>query len=42
MIGIAIIGFALATINYKNATNKQMVTVAAEQSESGEIDDDEL
>ena len=42
MIGIAIIGFALATINYKNATNKQVVTVAAEQSESGEIDDDEL
>lgn len=42
MIGIAIIGFALATINYKNATNKQVMTVAAEQSESGEIDDDEL
>ena len=42
MIGIAIIGFALAALSYQNAINKQVVTVAAEQSESGEIDDDEL
>lgn len=42
MIGIAIIGFALAALSYQNAINKQVATVAAEQSESGEIDDDEL
>ena len=42
MIGIAIIGFALAALSYQNTINKQVVTVAAEQSESGEIDDDEL
>ncbi|MDO4667948.1 MAG: PTS mannose/fructose/sorbose/N-acetylgalactosamine transporter subunit IIC [Streptococcus sp.] len=41
MIGIAVIGFGLAAISYKNATNRQVVTVTANE-ESGEIDDDEL
>ncbi|MGT2772103.1 PTS mannose/fructose/sorbose/N-acetylgalactosamine transporter subunit IIC [Streptococcus marimammalium] len=41
MIGIAIIGFALAGISYQNAVNAP-VAVASTQSESGEIEDDEI
>lgn len=42
MIGIAIIGLALATLHYKNG---QQVPVAEQKpgvSESGEIEDDEI
>lgn len=41
MIGIAVIGFALASISYRNAVSRP-AAVAAAPSESGEIDDDEL
>ncbi|MBJ8349836.1 PTS mannose/fructose/sorbose/N-acetylgalactosamine transporter subunit IIC [Streptococcus zalophi] len=41
MIGIAVIGFALAGISYKNAVNAP-VAAASTQSESGEIEDDEI
>ncbi|MBP2624303.1 PTS mannose/fructose/sorbose/N-acetylgalactosamine transporter subunit IIC [Streptococcus oricebi] len=41
MIGIAVIGFALAAISYKNAISRP-VAAAAAPSESGEIEDDEL
>ena len=40
MIGIAVIGFALASISYKNAVSRP--AVAAAPSESGEIEDDEI
>ncbi|MET3634078.1 PTS system mannose-specific IIC component [Streptococcus porcorum] len=42
MIGIAVIGFALAAISYKNAINVPTVATVTNQSESGEIEDDEL
>ena len=42
MIGIAIIGFALAAISYKNAVSRPAAPLAAAPSESGEIEDDEL
>ena len=41
MIGIAVIGFALASISYKNAVSRP-TSVAAAPSESGEIEDDEI
>lgn len=41
MIGIAIIGFALATLHYKNSRNVKVV-VNKSESESEEIEDDEL
>ena len=40
MIGIAVIGFALASISYKNAVSRP--TSVAAPSESGEIEDDEI
>ncbi|WP_438468199.1 PTS mannose/fructose/sorbose/N-acetylgalactosamine transporter subunit IIC [Streptococcus pluranimalium] len=42
MIGIAIIGAALATLHYKNGQNVKVVENTVEVSESGEIDDDEI
>ncbi|AXQ78152.1 PTS mannose/fructose/sorbose/N-acetylgalactosamine transporter subunit IIC [Streptococcus chenjunshii] len=42
MIGIAIIGAALATIHYKNGQNVTVVETKTEVSESGEIEDDEI
>lgn len=40
MIGIAVIGFFLAFLHYKNGQNVRVV--AASNSESGEIEDDEI
>lgn len=42
MIGIAIIGGALATLHYKNSQQVTLVEPKAEVSESGEIEDDEI
>ncbi|MDY4761704.1 PTS mannose/fructose/sorbose/N-acetylgalactosamine transporter subunit IIC [Streptococcus thoraltensis] len=42
MIGIAIIGAALATIHYKNGQNVTVVEHTTQVSESGEIEDDEI
>lgn len=42
MIGIAIIGGALATLHYKNGQNVQVVEKSVGVSESGEIEDDEI
>lgn len=42
MIGIAIIGGALATLHYKNGQNVQVVKKNVGVSESGEIEDDEI
>ncbi|MEX2784604.1 PTS mannose/fructose/sorbose/N-acetylgalactosamine transporter subunit IIC [Streptococcus sp. H49] len=42
MIGIAIIGAALATIHYKNGQNVTITEVKPDLSESGEIEDDEI
>lgn len=40
MIGISLIGFALAAISFKNSQNVTVVSVS--NSESGEIEDDEI
>lgn len=42
MIGIAIIGAALATLHYKNGQNVTVIEKKAEVSESEEIEDDEI
>lgn len=42
MIGIAIIGAALATLHYKNGQNVTVVEQTTVLSESGEIEDDEI
>lgn len=42
MIGIAIIGAALATLHYKNSQNVTVIEKKSEISESGEIEDDEI
>ncbi|WHL22469.1 PTS mannose/fructose/sorbose/N-acetylgalactosamine transporter subunit IIC [Streptococcus iniae] len=42
MIGIAIIGAALATLHYKNSQNVTVIEKKPEVSESGEIEDDEI
>lgn len=42
MIGIAIIGAALATLHYKNGQNVTVVEQTKVLSESGEIEDDEI
>lgn len=42
MIGIAIIGFALATLSYYNALNKGTIVKVSNTEESGEIEDDEI
>lgn len=42
MIGIAIIGAALATLHYKNGQNVTIVEQTTVLSESGEIEDDEI
>ncbi|MBJ8325761.1 PTS mannose/fructose/sorbose/N-acetylgalactosamine transporter subunit IIC [Streptococcus pacificus] len=42
MIGIAVIGFALAGISYKNSISAPVAPVASTESESGEIEDDEI
>ncbi|WP_438838832.1 PTS mannose/fructose/sorbose/N-acetylgalactosamine transporter subunit IIC [Streptococcus pluranimalium] len=42
MIGIAIIGAALATLHYKNGQNVTVVAQTTVLSESGEIEDDEI
>lgn len=42
MIGIAIIGLALAVIHFKNSQKVAVVEVQSITSESGEIDDDEI
>ena len=42
MIGIAIIGFALATLSYKSAINKNVVVASKNTAEGDEIEDDEI
>lgn len=42
MIGIAVIGAALATLNYKNGQRVNVIEQKVEVAESGEIEDDEI